>query len=168
MQICHLYRETSLARCVVTPYRQMPPKRPVVFGLIAVPPYFPPQGSFTHNGWYHDETSSIAMPCARSKQIQGRDVKVVYTEQLVEVRKVDLNIGEPQGQLLIITSTPTNTHEQTQRWKAWRGRRALYHRPADICIMPGDMLDGGLAMRLPVEGFTMGMALVPERIAEGW
>lgn len=29
------------------------------------------------------------------------------------------------------------------------------------------MLDGGLAMRLPVLGLTIGMALVPDRIAEG-
>jgi len=37
------------------------------------------------------------------------------------------------------------------------------------CIIPGEMDDGGLAMRVPVEGFTMGMALVrDERIAEGW
>jgi len=37
------------------------------------------------------------------------------------------------------------------------------------CIIPGEMDDGGLAMRLPVEGFTMGMALVrDERIAKGW
>lgn len=34
--------------------------------------------------------------------------------------------------------------------------------------MPGEMDEGGLAMRLPVEGFTMGMALVRERMAEGW
>lgn len=168
MQICHLYRETSLARCVVTPYRQMPPKRPVVFGLIAVPPYFPPQGSFTHNGWYHDETSSIAMPCARSKQIQGRDVKVVYTEQLVEVRE-----GRPEyrGTARPAAHHNINAHKHTRTDTAMEGMErlgALYHRPADICIMPGEMLDGGLAMRLPVAGFTIAMALVPERIAEGW
>jgi len=34
--------------------------------------------------------------------------------------------------------------------------------------MPGEMDDGGLAMRLPVEGLTIGMALLRERIAEGW
>lgn len=45
--------------------------------------------------------------------------------------------------------------------------RTLYQRPADICIMPGEMLEGGLAMRLPVEGFTMGMALVIDLMAEG-
>lgn len=47
----------------------------------------------------------------------------------------------------------------------------LYHRRAAVvcCIMPGEMDDGGLAMRFPVEGFTMGIALVrEERIAEGW
>jgi len=30
------------------------------------------------------------------------------------------------------------------------------------------MEDGGLAIRLPVEVLTMGMALLRERIAEGW
>jgi len=34
--------------------------------------------------------------------------------------------------------------------------------------MPGEMDDGGLAMRMPVEGLTIGMALLRERIAEGW
>jgi len=29
------------------------------------------------------------------------------------------------------------------------------------------MDDGGLAMRLPVDGLTMGMALLRERIADG-
>jgi len=48
-----------------------------------------------------------------------------------------------------------------------QGQQPLYHRPA-ICIIPGEMLLGGLAMRLPVLGFTIGMAFVPERIAEGW
>ncbi len=36
------------------------------------------------------------------------------------------------------------------------------------CIMPGEMDDGGLAMRVPVDGLTMGMALLRERTAEGW
>lgn len=36
------------------------------------------------------------------------------------------------------------------------------------CIIPGEMDEGGLAMRLPVEGLTMGMALLRERRAEGW
>jgi hypothetical protein len=43
-----------------------------------------------------------------------------------------------------------------------------YQRAADICITPGEMLLGGEAMRLPVLGLTIGMALVPERIADGW
>jgi len=30
------------------------------------------------------------------------------------------------------------------------------------------MDEGGLAMRVPVEGLTMGMALLRERIAKGW
>jgi hypothetical protein len=30
------------------------------------------------------------------------------------------------------------------------------------------MLLGGLAMRMPVEGFTIGIALVPDRMADGW
>jgi hypothetical protein len=34
--------------------------------------------------------------------------------------------------------------------------------------MPGEMDEGGLAMRLPVDGLTMGMALLRERIADGW
>ena len=34
--------------------------------------------------------------------------------------------------------------------------------------MPGEMEDGGLAMRLPVEGLTIGMALLRVRIADGW
>lgn len=46
----------------------------------------------------------------------------------------------------------------------------FYHRRTAVacCIMPGEMEDGGLAMRLPVEGFTIGMALLRERIADGW
>ena len=42
----------------------------------------------------------------------------------------------------------------------------LYHRPPTICIMPGEMLLGGLAMRMPF-GFTIGIALLPDRMAEG-
>lgn len=58
--------------------------------------------------------------------------------------------------------------DATTAGKSWSARQqALYHRPA-ICIMPGEMLFGGLAMRFPVLGFTIGMALVPDRIAEGW
>lgn len=34
--------------------------------------------------------------------------------------------------------------------------------------MPGEMDEGGLAMRLPVEGLTIGMALLRERSADGW
>lgn len=47
-----------------------------------------------------------------------------------------------------------------------QGHQLFYHRPP-ICIIPGEMLFGGLAMRLPVLGLTIGMALVPERIADG-
>lgn len=34
--------------------------------------------------------------------------------------------------------------------------------------MPGEIDDGGLAMRVPVEGLTIGMALVRDRRADGW
>jgi hypothetical protein len=62
-----------------------------------------------------------------------------------------------------------NVHKQEYRHSGRRlgERLAFYQRPADICIMPGEILDGGLAMRLPVEGLTIGIALVPERMAEG-
>jgi len=53
--------------------------------------------------------------------------------------------------------------------KSWPSQ-ALYHRRAAVCccIMPGEMDEGGLAMRVPVVGFTMGMALLRERMADGW
>jgi len=48
--------------------------------------------------------------------------------------------------------------------------RALYHRREAVvcCITPGEMEDGGLEMRVPVMGFTIGIALLLERRAEGW
>lgn len=34
--------------------------------------------------------------------------------------------------------------------------------------MLGEMDDGGLAMRLPVDGLTIGIALLRDRSADGW
>jgi hypothetical protein len=63
------------------------------------------------------------------------------------------------------SGTTTSTEDRALlRW------RFPYHRRAAVvcCIIPGEIDDGGLAMRLPVEGLTMGMALLRDRIAEGW
>ena len=60
----------------------------------------------------------------------------------------------------------TDTGVTTSGTELSQGHQLSYHRPP-ICIIPGEMLFGGLAMRLPVLGLTMGMALVPERIADG-
>jgi len=89
-------------------------------------------------------------------------------KQGVEVRGIGL---EKRGTARLAThhniTAPTHEYRHSDG-RHGEVRAQLYHRPADICIMPGEMLDGGLAMRMPVEGFTMGMALVPERMADGW
>jgi len=61
-------------------------------------------------------------------------------------------------------TTTTSTEERAQQGEI------SYHRRAAVvcCIIPGEMDDGGLAMRMPVEGLTIGMALVRERSADGW
>ena len=69
-----------------------------------------------------------------------------------------------------ITTSAKSEYSDTNNDKhGGRALLGLYHRRAAVvwCIIPGEIDDGGLAMRLPVEGLTIGMALVRERIAEG-
>jgi len=85
-----------------------------------------------------------------------------------------LSYTDRQRQSNIITSARaenSGTASGPHKCKRHERVQALYQRRDMVvcCIIPGEMDDGGLAMRLPVEGFTMGMALVrDERIAEGW
>lgn len=66
----------------------------------------------------------------------------------------------------------TVTHRHVQESNAKRIARAQqgdsYHRRAAVvCIIPGEIDEGGLATRMPVLGFTIGMAF-RVRIADGW
>jgi hypothetical protein len=45
--------------------------------------------------------------------------------------------------------------------------RTSHHRGWLLCIMPGEIDEGGLETRMPVLGLTMGMAF-RVRTAEGW
>lgn len=65
-----------------------------------------------------------------------------------------------------------NDTERTEVEHASAGvstRRVLYHRLAAVvcCIIPGEIDDGGLAIRMPVLGLTIGIAFLV-RTADGW
>jgi len=68
-----------------------------------------------------------------------------------------------------IRDQPRNEDSNAATSTEERAPKDSYHRRAAVacCIMPGEMDDGGLAMRVPVDGLTIGMALVRERSADG-
>jgi len=98
---------------------------------------------------------------------------VVYTYvQSRESNEMRRSItGTRQGKQHIIISAKPNTaiqQRQARRFGTPTGGHAYHRRAAVVCcIKPGEIDDGGLAMRLPVEGLTIGMALLRERIADG-
>lgn len=63
----------------------------------------------------------------------------------------------------------TETTESMQRLAAVVHESVVYHPRAAVvcCIIAGEIEEGGLAIRMPVLGLTMGIAF-RVRIAAGW